>query len=99
MKPEPVDADSVPEKEKEPEKPLDTIRPDALLASDWLEQSLGCGKDHTIMSDALASFLGDGLSTDYKHIATGNSSLSQEWSFGYCAWNNMPAVCQMSDFP
>ncbi|PON86801.1 MYB transcription factor [Trema orientale] len=99
VKPEPVDADSIPDKEKEPKKPMDFVRPDALLASDWFEQSSGCGKERSIMTDTIVTLLGDDLATDYKHMATGSSSQSQEWGLGYCAWNNMPAVCQMSDLP
>lgn len=99
VKPEPVDTDSFPDQEIELKKPMDFIRPDTLLASDWFGQSAGCVKDCTTMTDAIASFLGDDLATDYKHLTTGCSSLSQELGIGYCAWNNMPAVCQMSDLP
>lgn len=95
MKPEPAEADLVQDKEKESESQMDFTRPDALLVSDWFEQSSGCVKDHGIMTDAIATLLGDNSAADFELIP----STSQEFGFSYCAWNNMPAVCQMSDLP
>ncbi|XP_060675681.1 transcription factor GAMYB isoform X2 [Ziziphus jujuba] len=73
--------------------------PHAETFPDWLEQSSGCMKEQSIMTDAIATLLGDDLATDYKHMAAGSSTSSQGWGLGSCAWNNMPAVCQMSDQP
>ncbi|XP_068662115.1 transcription factor GAMYB-like [Aristolochia californica] len=72
---------------------LDFSRPDALLNADWFDQS-ECAKD-------LAALLGDDFCSEYKQMAGGtSSSLSQGWGgLGSCQWNNMPAVCQMSDHP
>lgn len=98
MKPEPVDQAWTPDKEKETTPQLDYTRPDALLASDWLEHSTGF-KDQG-MTDSIASILGDDLATDYRHMASGTSISNQVWGLGSCLWNNMPAVCQMSsDLP
>lgn len=99
VKSEPVESDLIPDKQKESTKQLASIRPDALLGLDWLEQSSGCVKEQAIMTDAFATLLGDDTATDYKHMASGSSTSSQGWGFGSCAWNNMPAVCQMSDRP
>lgn len=99
MKLEPVDPDLFSDKERESTKQLALTRPDVLLGSDWLEQSSGCGKEQAIVTDAIATLLGDDLATDYKHMAAGSSTSSQGWGLGSCAWNNMPAVCQMSDLP
>ncbi|CAL1377132.1 unnamed protein product [Linum trigynum] len=87
------------------ERERDTItRTDALLPSDWLEQGSGKGygvKDQVVMTDAIAALLGDDLSSDYKQMAASGTSSgpSQGWVLGSCAWNNMPAVCQMSELP
>lgn len=98
VKPEPVDQAWTPDKEKETTPQLDYTRPDALLASDWLEHSTGF-KDQG-MTDSIASILGDDLATDYRHMASGTSISNQVWGLGSCLWNNMPAVCQMSsDLP
>lgn len=99
MKLEPIESDLIPDKEKESTKQLASMRPDALLGLDWLEQSSGCGKEQAIMTDTIATLLGDDSATNYNHMASGSSTSSQGCGFGSCAWNNMPAVCQMSDRP
>ncbi|KAL4600386.1 hypothetical protein ACB092_11G195700 [Castanea dentata] len=99
VKSEPVDPASTLDMEKETTTRLNFSRPDVLLASDWLQQSSGYIKEQSIMSDAIATLLGDDLATDYKHLASGTSISSQGWGLNSCPWNNMPAVCQMSDRP
>ncbi|KAK9283785.1 hypothetical protein L1049_012037 [Liquidambar formosana] len=99
VKPEPVDQVWTSDGEKEISTQLDFSRPDALLGSDWFEQSTGCVKDQAIMTDAIASLLGDDFGNNYKLMGSGPSTSSQGWGFGSCAWNNMPAVCQMSELP
>ncbi|KAI8021617.1 Transcription factor GAMYB [Camellia lanceoleosa] len=83
---------------KETVTQLDFSRPDALLGSCWLGQSVACAKDQGIGTDARAVALGDDLGNDYKHMAAG-TALSPGWGFVSCSWNNMPAVCQMSELP
>lgn len=78
---------------------LNITRPDVLLASDWLEQGSGCGKNQAIMTDSIATLLGDDLTTSYMHMTAETSTFSQVWGLDSCTWNNMPAVCQMSDLP
>ena len=51
------------------------------------------------MTDAIATLLGDDLSSEYKNMAAATSISNQAWGLGSCAWNNMPAVCQMSELP
>lgn len=99
MKSETADHVFTPEIQKEAPIRLDSTRPDTLLASNWLEQGCVYDKDQTIMSDAIATLLGDDLSSEYKNMAAGTSISSQAWGLGSCAWNNMPAVCQMSELP
>lgn len=105
VKSEPVDQVWTPDGEKEISTRLDTSRPDALLGSDWLEQSNGgCVKEQGVMTDAIAALLGHDCGSDYKHMASGSgtSALSQQgqgWGLGSCAWNNMPAACQMFELP
>lgn len=99
MKPEPAEADLVQDKEKESERQMDFTRPDGLLVSDSFEQSSGCVKDHGIMTDAIATLLGDNSAADFELIPSTSSPTSEEFGFSYCAWNNMPSVCQMSDLP
>ncbi|XP_007010686.2 PREDICTED: transcription factor GAMYB [Theobroma cacao] len=99
VKSETADHVFTPEIQKEAPIRLDSTRPDTLLASNWLEQGCVYDKDQTIMSDAIATLLGDDLSSEYKNMAAGTSISSQAWGLGSCAWNNMPAVCQMSELP
>ena len=99
VKSEPVDPALTLDMEKETTTRLNFSRPDVLLASDWLQQSSGYIKEQSIMSDAIATLLGDDLASDYKHLASGTSISSQGWGLNSCLWNNMPAVCQMSDHP
>ncbi|XP_043722037.1 transcription factor GAMYB-like [Telopea speciosissima] len=74
---------------------LDFSRPDAVLGSDWFEQ----GKDHSAATDTITTLLGEDFCRDYKELSTGSSSQGQGLGLGFCAWNNMPPVCQMSDLP
>ncbi|KAK8301470.1 hypothetical protein V6Z12_D04G024400 [Gossypium hirsutum] len=88
-----------PEVEKEAPIWSDGRCPDILLASNWLEQGSGYDKDETIMIDAIATLLSDDLSSEYTSMLAGTSVSSQVWEPSCCAWNNMPAVCQMSELP
>ncbi|MBA0814142.1 hypothetical protein Gohar_019989 [Gossypium harknessii] len=88
-----------PEVEKEAPILSDGRCPDILLASNWLEQGSGYDKDQTIMIDAIATLLSDDLSSEYTSMLAGTSVSSQAWEPSWCAWNNMPAVCQMSELP
>lgn len=97
MKSESVDLAWTPEGKEEPTR-FNITQPDILLASDWLEQNSGHVKDPGMVSDALANLLGDDLGNEYKQMAAGGSS-GQGWGLGSCAWNNMPAVCQMTELP
>ncbi|XWS65421.1 hypothetical protein CRYUN_Cryun05aG0111300 [Craigia yunnanensis] len=94
VKSEPADHVLTPEMQKEAPVRLDSNHPDTLLASNWLEQGSGYDKDQTIMTDAIATLLGDD-----KNMAAVTSISNQAWGLGSCAWNNMPAVCQMSELP
>lgn len=98
MKLEPVDHTWTADREKESYTQLDITRPDALLDSDWLEHDSGYGKDQVIMTEAIATLLGDDLSSEYKQMAAG-ASTDHGWGLGSCSWNNVPAVCQMSELP
>ncbi|KAM7263089.1 hypothetical protein ACFE04_000772 [Oxalis oulophora] len=69
---------------------FDVTRPDALLDSDWLKQGYGNAKDNLLDDDFCA---------DYKQMASGNFYPMQGWGLDSCAWNNMPSVCQISEFP
>ncbi|XP_021901215.1 transcription factor MYB33 [Carica papaya] len=97
LKSESVDLAWTPEGKEEPTR-FNITQPDILLASDWLEQNSGHVKDPGMVSDALANLLGDDLGNEYKQMAAGGSS-GQGWGLGSCAWNNMPAVCQMTELP
>ncbi|KAG4201548.1 hypothetical protein ERO13_A05G284900v2 [Gossypium hirsutum] len=99
LKSEPADCVLTPEIQKEAPIRLDSSRPDTLLASNWLEQGSGYDKDQAILTDAISSLLGDDLRSEYKNMAEGTSISSQAWGLDSCAWNNMPAVCQMSELP
>ncbi|XP_017612628.1 transcription factor MYB33-like isoform X2 [Gossypium arboreum] len=88
-----------PEVEKEAPIWSDGRCPDTLFASNWLEQGSGYDKDQTIMIDAIATLLGDDLSSEYRSMLAGTSVSSQAWEPSWCAWNNMPAVCQMTELP
>ncbi|KAK8496632.1 hypothetical protein V6N12_063892, partial [Hibiscus sabdariffa] len=72
---------------------------DTLLASNWLEQDYGYHKDQAIMTDSMATLLGNDVSSEYRNMAAGTSISNQAWALGSCAWNNMPAVCQMPELP
>ncbi|KAJ9179503.1 hypothetical protein P3X46_011285 [Hevea brasiliensis] len=94
-----VDQAWSPEREKETTTLLDVTCPDILQASDWLEQGSGYIKDQVVMMDNIATLLGDDLSSHYKQMSAGASTSNQGWRLGSCVWNNMPAVCQMSELP
>ncbi|KAK2991727.1 hypothetical protein RJ640_004255 [Escallonia rubra] len=100
IKSEPVDpAWTLDGEKKENSCEVDFSRPDALLGSCWLEQSVACAKNRGAMTDAIAALLGDDLGSDFKNMAAGTSTSSQGWGYGSCTWNNMPAVRQMSELP
>lgn len=99
MKSEPVDPACTPDRGKGTTTSFDVNQCDALLASDWLDHGSSFVKDPVVMTDAIASLLGDDLGNEYKQMTTGTSASSQGWGFGSCAWNNMPAVCQISELP
>ncbi|KAL4369255.1 hypothetical protein GQ457_05G033050 [Hibiscus cannabinus] len=67
VKSEPADHVLTPEIQDEAPIRLDSCRPDTLLASSWLEQGSGYDKDQTIMTDSIATLLGDDLSSEYKN--------------------------------
>ncbi|KAJ1381498.1 SANT/Myb domain [Sesbania bispinosa] len=92
-----VDQVWTPDSENQTMSLLNVTRPDFLLASDWYELGSGHGKNQAIMTDATSTLLGDDIATDYKHMTAGTSKSSQVLEFGSCAWNNMPALCQVSD--
>ncbi|XAR54504.1 hypothetical protein NMG60_11029655 [Bertholletia excelsa] len=77
---------------------LDFSRPDALLGTCWIGPSVACSKGQDMMTDAITTALGDDLGHDYKQMSPG-TPLNQGWGLSSCAWNNMPAVCQMTDLP
>ncbi|KAF8396296.1 hypothetical protein HHK36_017912 [Tetracentron sinense] len=87
VKPEPANQVYPDGGKKQKSTRLDFSRPDALFGSDWFEQT------------QCATLLGEDLCSDYKHLAAGTSTLSQGWVLDSCVWNNMPAVCQMSELP
>ncbi|XP_039063293.1 LOW QUALITY PROTEIN: transcription factor MYB33-like [Hibiscus syriacus] len=99
VKSEPADHVFTPEIEKETPIRLEGSRPDTLLSSTWLEPGSGYDEDQAILTDAISTLLGDDLSIDYKNMADGTSISGQAWGLDSCAWNNMPAVCQMSELP
>ncbi|KAJ8755481.1 hypothetical protein K2173_019279 [Erythroxylum novogranatense] len=98
IKSEPVEI-RTPDREKETNGQLGISDPDGLLTSEWFEQSSVHIKDQVTMTDAIVTLLGDDLSNDYKQMASGASTSNQGWGLGSCSWNNMPAVCQMTELP
>lgn len=72
-------------------------RPDFLLASEWHEQGSGHVKSQAITTNATSTLHEDDSAIDYKHMTAGTSKSSQVWEHCSCAWNNMPAICQVSD--
>lgn len=100
VKPEPVEHVSTPDEGKEViSTQMDFYRPDALLGSDWFVHTPECGKDQSTVTDTIATLLGEDFCSDYKHMSAGASTLSQGLGLGSFAWNNMPAVCHLSEFP
>ncbi|KAL3829836.1 hypothetical protein ACJIZ3_018638 [Penstemon smallii] len=75
---------------------FDCSRPDAILGSCWVEQSASSSKKRSHVTDAISSLLGDDMGDEYS--TTTYASVSN-WGLSSCTWNNMPAVCQMSDLP
>ncbi|PIN12679.1 hypothetical protein CDL12_14719 [Handroanthus impetiginosus] len=76
--------------QKETLNDLICSRPDAVLGSCWVEQS--ASQDST--TETIAALLGAELGTDMT-----TSASASMWGLNSCAWNNMPAVCQMSEIP
>lgn len=77
---------------------LNNSRPDFVLDSDWYEPCSGLGNNQAIATDATSMFQEDQLATDFKHMtAAATSNPSQVWELSSFGWNNMPAVCQVSD--
>ena len=52
-------------------------RPDALLMSDWFEQSSECVKEPSTVTDAIATFLGGDFCNDYKQLDAESSIWNQ----------------------
>lgn len=99
VKSEPLDHAWTPDREKAAKNGVEFTRPDALLASDWQDRSSGIVEDTTNVTDAISLLLGDDLAADYEHLPTGISTSHLGWGLDSCSWNNMPAVCHMSDLP
>ncbi|PIN10804.1 hypothetical protein CDL12_16603 [Handroanthus impetiginosus] len=76
--------------QKETLNDLICSRPDAVLGSCWVEQS--ASQDST--TETIAALLGAELGTDMT-----TSASASMWGLNSCTWNNMPAVCQMSEIP
>ncbi|KAH6814844.1 hypothetical protein C2S51_023862 [Perilla frutescens var. frutescens] len=74
------------------ESKVDYSRPDAILGSCWVKQGSPGSKQKGPTADSNAARLGDNLGTN-------TSASASTWGFSSCSWNNMPAVCQMSDIP
>ncbi|XP_010251854.1 PREDICTED: transcription factor GAMYB [Nelumbo nucifera] len=100
IKPETIENVSTPDGEKEISNRSNLSRPDALLGTDWFEQSTENG-NQSVVNDAIATLLGEDFCNDYKQVPARSSTLpqGQGWSLGSCAWNNMPGVCHMSELP
>ncbi|KAL5719430.1 hypothetical protein ACHQM5_012211 [Ranunculus cassubicifolius] len=90
IKQEPVD--NTPYSVRQPPSTrLNFLRPDALLEGSWFGQSpTEFSKEHSILTDAISSLIGDDI-CDYKQMGGGN--------VGSYSWNNLPPVCQMSELP
>ncbi|KAI4384596.1 hypothetical protein MLD38_002725 [Melastoma candidum] len=69
------------------------MRPDALLASDWI--GLGAAASFKDQ-DTIALLLGDDLCNEYKQSTGFAADLG--WGLSSCTWNTMPG-CNMFDFP
>ncbi|KAL7083791.1 hypothetical protein ACP275_14G184200 [Erythranthe tilingii] len=76
------------ESKKNPNNYLDYSTPEASLGSYWVEQNASYWKQQGCPpTDAIGALMGED---------TKNTSASI-WGLSSCCWNNMPAVCQMSD--
>ncbi|KAK9124948.1 hypothetical protein Scep_013794 [Stephania cephalantha] len=98
VKTEPVDHISNEDGSQQEKPQISLSRPDALFDAGWFEQSSECSKEQSAVTDPIAAFLGDDCYGAYK-VSGGTSMGSQGWGIGSCPWNNMPAVCQMSELP
>ncbi|KAF6163855.1 hypothetical protein GIB67_024710 [Kingdonia uniflora] len=95
IKTEPNDHVSTPERRaagNSTQVDYSNCRPDTLLGGDWLDQRSQCGKD------AIETLLSEDICSDYKHMHSGTSETSQAWELGSIPWNNMPSVCQASEY-
>ncbi|KAF7836279.1 transcription factor GAMYB-like [Senna tora] len=90
VKTESIDHDWTRSSEDQTMSMMNIAGPDVYLTSDWFEHGSWGGKNEAIMTDAIATLLGNDLAT---------SSPSQLWGLDSGTWNNMPAVCHMSDLP
>ncbi|XP_023550424.1 transcription factor MYB33-like isoform X1 [Cucurbita pepo subsp. pepo] len=99
VKSEPLDHAWTPERERASKSGVEFTRPDALLASDWQDRSSGIVEDTANVTDAISLLLGDDLAADYERLPSEISTSHLEWGLDSCSWNNMPAVCHMSDLP
>lgn len=90
-----------PERQQDIPTRCDYTRPDAMLASsDWFGLQSGHFKGQAPMTDCMAALLGDDLTSDYKQTAEAYLSPDHQGQrIGFYAWNNMPAVCQVSELP
>ncbi|PIN14059.1 hypothetical protein CDL12_13296 [Handroanthus impetiginosus] len=73
---------------------LHCYRPEAMLGSSWLQQGASFSKQQGFEHDSNAAFLNDDLGSEL-NMSAGTCACS--WGLSSCTWNNMPAVCQMSD--
>ncbi|PIN00110.1 hypothetical protein CDL12_27388 [Handroanthus impetiginosus] len=73
---------------------LHCYRPEAMLGSSWLQQGASFSKQQGFEHDSIAAFLNDDLGSEL-NMSAGTCACS--WGLSSCTWNNMPAVCQMSD--
>lgn len=89
VKSEPT-VDWVTEQEKDTDNHFNLAQPDALLASYWLGQNLGCVKEQAVSSDKPAMLPGDGFSKDHKY-----STSNQVRDLDRISCSNMAAAAQM----
>lgn len=79
---------------KEISAQFDFSRPDALLGSCWLQQGASCSKPRVLETGTTGAPLYEDLGSESNMSASDSS-----WGYYSCSWNNMPPVCQMSEFP
>ncbi|PIA48691.1 hypothetical protein AQUCO_01400928v1 [Aquilegia coerulea] len=97
VKQEPIEHVTTPDEGRQITPQLSFPRPDALLDGAWFEQRSECAKDQSVLADAISTFIGEDFYGDYKQIPAASSN--QGWGGGSYFWNNLPAVCQMSELP